>query len=235
MNQGKTKPSPMGYYSMEVAADSRRKEFNIRNHTLQKAGIRPDFLFAGDSITHFWELNAHFHKPGQLIVNRGIGGDTTTYLEKRFYTDVLSLQPTYCVLCIGINDTMELEGDYWKLIPPTPYDEVLIRARKNITSVIRQAKNSSTSLILASLLPFVMPTSLHEQERHQFVKDFNPWLAATAKKEGLIFVDYFSATSDSDGNLLEGITYDGLHPNGNGYEIMASVLRDTLKLHHIEI
>lgn len=236
MNHFHNQHSPMGYYSLDVAADRRRKEFNIRNHTLLNSQIQPDFLFIGDSITHYWELNAYFHQPDRLVINRGIEGDTTTYLAKRFYTDALQLHPTYCILCIGINDTIELEGDYWKLIPPTPYDEVLSRAKGNITSVILEAKSSSTTLILTSLLPFIMPTSLHEPDRQRFVRELNPWIKKTAQEHGLIFVDYYSATSDPHtGRLLDGITYDGLHPNGRGYNRMAAALRQTLKRHGIAI
>lgn len=91
-----------GYYSEVVAADSRRKEFNIKNHSLMYSNQKPDFIFAGDSITHFWELNAYFRNPNLFIINRGIAGDNTTYLRKRFFTDVLQLEPKYCILDIGM-------------------------------------------------------------------------------------------------------------------------------------
>lgn len=80
-----------GYYSEIVAADSRRKEFNIKNHSLLYSKQKPDFIFAGDSITHFWELNAYFRNPDHFIINRGIAGDNTTYLRKRFFTTSYSL------------------------------------------------------------------------------------------------------------------------------------------------
>ena len=35
--------------------------------------------------------------------------------------------------------------------------------------------------------------------------------------------------------LLDGITYDGLHPNAKGYQIMATVLKNTLKKNGIRI
>ena len=59
----------------------------------------------------------------QLIINRGIAGDTTKYLKKRFYVDAVQLKPKYCILGIGINDSIELEGDYWKKLEPVPYSE----------------------------------------------------------------------------------------------------------------
>lgn len=100
------------YFSSIAAADSRRKEFDIKNHSLIYTEQKPDFLFIGDSITHYWELNAYFNLPGQLIVNRGIGGDTTEFLKRRFYVDALQLKPRYCIMGIGINGSIELEGDY---------------------------------------------------------------------------------------------------------------------------
>jgi lysophospholipase L1-like esterase len=215
----------LGYFSLSVAADSRRKEFDIKNHTIIRGGKKPDFLFVGDSITQYWELNAYFNIPGQLIVNRGIAGDTSTYLNKRFLVDVLQLKPIYCILGIGINDSIDLEGDYWKLIPPLSYESVISRAKENIREIIEKAKDSATTLILTSLLPISIKLSLYETERKSFVCDLNQWLACTAKHENLIFVNYYTAAAYPGTNkLLDTITYDGLHPNAMGYELMAAVL-----------
>ena len=110
------------YFSENVAADKKRKEFDIKNHALCYTNQKPDFLFIGDSITEYWELNAYFGSGNHFLVNRGIAGDTTKYLKKRFYTDAVQLRPRYCILGIGINDSIELEGDYWKRLEPTPYN-----------------------------------------------------------------------------------------------------------------
>lgn len=80
-NEGYTR---LEYFSEDVAADKNRKEFRIKNHTLCYTNQRPDFLFIGDSITEYWELNAYFRNSDQLIINRGIAGDTTKYLKKDF-------------------------------------------------------------------------------------------------------------------------------------------------------
>lgn len=103
-NEGYTR---LEYFSEDVAADKNRKEFDIKNHTLCYTNQRPDFLFIGDSITEYWELNAYFRNSDQLIINRGIAGDTTKYLKKRFYVDAVQLKPKYCILGIGINDSIE--------------------------------------------------------------------------------------------------------------------------------
>lgn len=65
-NEGYTR---LEYFSEDVAADKNRKEFDIKNHTLCYTNQRPDFLFIGDSITEYWELNAYFRNSDQLIIN----------------------------------------------------------------------------------------------------------------------------------------------------------------------
>ena len=49
-----------------------------------------------------------------------------------------------------------------------------------------------------------------------------------AKMNNLIFVNYYATmTFPGTDKLLDGITYDGLHPNAKGYQIMATVLKNT--------
>lgn len=224
------------YFTENVAADTRRKEFDIKNHSLIHTKKRPDFLFIGDSITQYWELNAYFHTSNSLLINRGIAGDTTTYLKKRFFVDALQLQPKYCILGIGINDSIDLEGDYWKQLNPKPYDIVLSTAQKNISDIVQQSKSSITCLILTSLLPFSVPVFLHEQDRKKYVTEMNIWLKSIAKDNNLIFVDYYSAiTKNYTDDAIHLITYDGLHPNALGYEIMADTLKNTLYKNNIHI
>ena len=129
-----------------------------------------------------------------------------------------------------------MEGDYWKLLEPKPYEEVLCKAQKNIEDIILQAKNEDMVLILTSLLPIHMPISLNESARKQYINDMNQWMKQITRREELIFVNYFEAmVVQETSELLDGITYDGIHPNGKGYEIMASVLKNTLHQNKIII
>ena len=52
----------------------------------------------------------------------------------------------------------------------------------------------------------------------------------------LIFVNYYATmVFPGTDKPLDKITYDGLHPNAKGYQIMATVLRNTLKKYEILI
>lgn len=224
------------YYTKIVAADSRRKEFDIKNHTLIHSGLKPELLFVGDSITHYWELNAYFRSMKALVVNRGIGGDTTEYLRKRFYADVVQLRPQYCIMAIGINDSLDLEEDYWKLIKGLDYVEVIERTKKNLREIIHMAETEGIRMLIGSLPAVDLPISSCEQLRKQFILEINQELQELCRKKDMIYLDYYSAMCDETGmTVRNGLTYDGLHPNAYGYDIMADVLKSVLKENKIYI
>src|SRR5262249_28129478 len=52
----------------------------------------------------------------------------------------------------------------------------------------------------------------------------NDWIKAYAAQTNEIYVDYFSAMVDDKGWMKEGIANDGLHPNAEGYKIMAPIV-----------
>lgn len=148
----------------------------------------------------------------------------------------VQLKPKYCILGIGINDSIELEGDYWKKLEPVPYSEKLKIVKSNIIEIIQQAKKEKIMLILTSLLPINIPILRYERDRKMYIKELNEWLMEMAKMNNLIFVNYYATmTFPGTDKLLDGITYDGLHPNAKGYQIMATVLKNTLKKNGIRI
>ena len=140
------------------------------------------------------------------------------------------------MLGIGLNDSIELEGDYWKKLEPVPYSEKLKIVKSNIIEIIQQAKKEKIMLILTSLLPINIPILRYERDRKMYIKELNEWLMEMAKMNNLIFVNYYATmTFPGTDKLLDGITYDGLHPNAKGYQIMATVLKNTLKKNGIRI
>ena len=57
----------------------------------------------------------------------------------------------------------------------------------------------------------------------------NAWMKDYAAKAGAIYVDYFSALVDDKGWLKDGISADGLHPNADGYKIMAPIVEAAIE------
>mgnify|MGYP001228054375 FL=1 len=53
-------------------------------------------------------------------------------------------------------------------------------------------------------------------------------IKAFADEEDLPYVDYFTPMVDQRLGLLEEYTYDGVHPNQKGYEVMGKILDQVL-------
>jgi lysophospholipase L1-like esterase len=49
---------------------------------------------------------------------------------------------------------------------------------------------------------------------------FNVWLKSYAEKNGLVYLDYYSAMVDDKLGLPANLSKDGVHPNPAGYAIM---------------
>jgi len=225
-----------GFYSLQVAADSRRAEFDIKNEVIIANNIPVDFVFIGDSITQRWELNAFFGNKGKMILNRGIGGDTSEYVLKRFEADVLQLKPGVCIMNIGINDSWELEGDPWTCREGKKMHLIESLTISNINSIIEKSNMYGLKLVVCSILPTNMSFTTKNVERNQFIVNVNKTIKSICETKNCIYVDFHSRLVGADGfTIADDLTIEGIHPHVVGYNIMAKVLREILALSSIEI
>jgi len=56
------------------------------------------------------------------------------------------------------------------------------------------------------------------------ILSLNAWIKNYAAQVNATYVDYFSALVDEKGWMKEGIANDGLHPNADGYKLMAPIV-----------
>jgi lysophospholipase L1-like esterase len=61
------------------------------------------------------------------------------------------------------------------------------------------------------------------------IRALNTWLRDYASKTGAAYLDYYSAMIGSDGMLKAELTYDCLHPNDAGYEVMAPLAQKAIE------
>ncbi len=223
-----------GMFEDDAAANTRRVEFDYCNESLVLAGVRPDILFIGDSITHIWELQAYFGGSSRILINRGIGGDTSTNVRRRFAADALQLQPRAIVLKIGTNDL----GWEPAALDPTLSDVIC----HNIGAMVADAREAGIAIAACSILPVWGPNWLSEDDIARFaprknaqIVEINDRLNAMAEATGAIYVDYHPHMLDADGFLVHDMAEDGVHPHHAGYVVMARVLRATLSAHGISI
>jgi len=181
-------------------------------------------VFMGDSITEGWDLVRYF--PGKSYVNRGIGGQTTPQMLLRFRADAIDLKPKVVVILGGTNDIAGNTGAMR-----------LEDTERNLTSMVELAKANNIGVVLSSVLPvndrvkneegvlFVQTRSRPNEK----IKAMNDWIKKFAAQNGLIYLDYYSATMDKDGTLKDGTSYDGLHPNADGYKIMQPLAEEAIR------
>jgi lysophospholipase L1-like esterase len=184
-------------------------------------------LFIGDSITHFWELQAYFGGAGRILINRGVGGDVSTYVRKRFEADALQLKPKLIVMKIGCNDLG------WML--ETLDDSIVDTICENVAAMAEQSRVAGIPLAMCSILPIWGPSWYPVEEfiDHKSVQilEANSRLKEIAEETGAIYVDYHSHMLDATGRLIKSYSDDGVHPHALGYAVMARVLKETLAKH----
>ena len=67
-------------------------------------------VFLGNSITEFWPQYTNFFSLNKLYINKGISGQTTIQMLKRFQTDVINQNPYSLIILAGINDIAQNTG-----------------------------------------------------------------------------------------------------------------------------
>lgn len=225
-----------GFFGSVVAADSRRIEFDFKNETLLAKQTKIDYLFIGDSITHFWELDAYFNLSDQYHINRGIGGDRTEYLLKRLEADGLQLKPNLLILMIGVNDMGDLEADAWNSKPGKAKELVKQSILANYRQIVDQCQVAKQQVVICSILPTYMPFIFSWKERNELIVEVNEALKAFCLEYNLIYVDYHREMVQSDGMTVKpGLMKEGLHPISTGYDLMSQILRETLAEHGFRI
>lgn len=219
-----------GNFGNTVAVDARRLELDRKNDTVLAMGNRPDIVFIGDSITEFWELPVFFSRDGLYLINRGIGYDEMKYISLRFQADVIQLKPRCCVLLGGINDSWGLEGDPMTHVKGETLDSLIERVEQYFSKVFCMALEAELPLAVGSILPVDMPYRECDELRSKYILCINRFIKQECMKNRFLYVDYHSAMTDKGGKRMKsGLTYEGLHPNADGYKVMMEVLRQQLK------
>jgi len=176
-------------------------------------------VFFGDSITDNWSKGGYGgFFPGKPYVNRGIGGQTTSQMLVRFRPDVLDLDPDVVVILAGTNDVAGNSGP----IAPEAIEG-------NLASMAELAKAHGVRVVLASILPVAddkkdasgQPLIRTQGRPPATLRAINAWMADYARRNGFVYLDYATATSDPSGAFRADLNGDGLHPNAAGYAVMA--------------
>lgn len=179
------------------------------------------FCALGDSITHG---GGSISAPPSIVVynwetycaipvkNLGRSGDTTAEMLARFDNDVLPFRPEVLFVMAGVND-------YRSNILGSESVENLaaIRAKCEIYG-IKPVFITPTPLNPAQIqkISFVDPPPSDWQEHQKFICN---WIRGQEN-----FIDVNNELTDDEGNLIESLSADGLHPDDVGKRIIGEAV-----------
>jgi len=213
-----------------VPADQARMRADRNSHIAhqqllakaKKGGI--DLYFLGDSITRRWgaldypDFLAHWQKTfhGWNAGNFGWGGDRTENVLWRLANGELDgVDPKVIVLLAGTNNVGAEPGGEEKVADVTRGVQAIVdTCRKKAPGAVVVL----TAIFPRNDFPSAMPT----------IARINANLAKMADGKAIRFLDVNSGLADAQGNLVEGVMADKLHPSLKGYEVWARGLKPIL-------
>ena len=216
-----------------MGADARQRDWPqlARYRDANRALARPAagesrVVFMGDSITDAWPSPKYgeYFATNKAYVGRGISGQTTPQMLIRFRPDVIDLNPRAVVILAGTNDIAGNTG-------PLSNEEI----QASLMSMAELARAHKIKVVLSSILPVSNyhvvatlgpQTALRPMDR---IRAINDWMKKYAAAEGHVYLDYFSSMTDQSGLLKAELSADDLHPNAQGYAIMAPLADAAIK------
>ncbi|MGQ1889005.1 SGNH/GDSL hydrolase family protein [Thermophagus sp. OGC60D27] len=169
-------------------------------------------VFIGNSIIDNWiNLSPEFFE-GKSYVNRGISGQTTPQILARFRADVIALEPKIVVILAGTNDIAGNTG------PST-----LEMIEDNYASMTELAKANGIRVILCSVLPVYDYPWRRGLEPAEKIASLNKWIKSYCAKHDVGYLDFYSSLVDKRKGMKYEYTFDGVHPNREGYKVMEAL------------
>jgi lysophospholipase L1-like esterase len=173
-------------------------------------------ILAGDSLS-LW-FPAELLPEGKNWLNQGISGETSHGLLKRLNIFDRT-QPEVIFVMIGIND----------LIRGTS-DAVILDNHQQIMSYLRRV-HPTTEIVVQSILPHGGEQATWQGRdkllaiTNNRIRRLNERLQRISAKKGVKFLDLYPLFTNTQGNLRQEFTTDGLHLNREGYIVWRSALQ----------
>ena len=152
-------------------------------------------------------------KPGESV-----GGDTTcpaSCVLSRFTAISSSRAYDVVLLMEGSNDIFGGTGGNPLGIPP---------AIANLRRMVQDARSRGMRVFLATIPP-ANPAGARGLTRYQAIPPLNAEIRTLAVSEGVPLVDVFNAFN----NNFTYLSVDGLHPNADGFALIASTFYDAIR------
>jgi len=178
-------------------------------------------IFLGDSITEEFRLNEFF--PGQLILNRGISGDTTDGMLSRIKENCLCLKPYKLFILAGINDLGKGTG--------------IEKIAGNFALILDIVKKESPKAKI--YVQSIYPVNENYNNKKYFwmvgrrknskIDELNSIINTISFEYGAKYIDVSSFLKDKSGQLRDEFTTDGIHLRVKGYCEVAKIIKEYIR------
>ncbi len=169
------------------------------------------YLAFGDSITEGCPYGPSGGYPirlqrllggGAVVVNAGVGGEITPQGVKRYESVLHNNKPGFVLILEGSNDATHFPKDVDTTI-------------NNLRFMVEKAKENATIPIIGTIPPMFGMHKWWELD----VETRNARIRELAQEEDIVLADIFEAMKGREDLFI----WDGLHPNEEGYQLMAQV------------
>ncbi len=168
------------------------------------------------------------------VINAGLGSDTTVSARARFDRDVLAHDPDLVIIQLGLNDAAI---DVWKdaTEPRVPIEEY----ERNLEYFVEALKGRGTKVILMTPNPLRWteklkglygkpPYNPEDPDGFNFLlQEYAERVRRVAARHDVPLVDtyrVFQQFGEVEGQSVDDLLLDGMHPNDRGHEIEADLL-----------
>ena len=189
-------------------------------------------VFQGDSITDAGRDKRNYHQMGNgypkyasallaeecsdvefEFINQGLGGNRTSQLFDRLYTDAIAFEPDVISILIGINDIWHRYGSA-KIA--TTDEQIAL----NYRSILERIKRETNAKIVM-LAPYILDCEGKDEMRED-LKKVIPIIKGLADEFADAYVPLNELFDEALKTQPEPQFYsgDGVHPNANGAEFI---------------
>jgi lysophospholipase L1-like esterase len=170
------------------------------------------------------------------VVNAGVRGNTTQAARERFQKDVLDRKPDIVIIQFGINDAAV---DVWKT-PPAKESRVAIDIyQSNLKYFIKTLRAQQSKVVLMTPNPTRWTPALKKgygkppynpndpDGFNVILKNYAACVRKVERSKNVPLVDIFAvfqAYGAKDGQQVNDLLLDGMHPNKAGHRLIADLL-----------
>lgn len=200
--------------SVDLGVRDGGSKIHMFNDT-NSAGV--NIVAVGDSITYGYPYEpkrSWFNLAAQQYdisyVNRGVNGDTTAGMLKRFDRDVLQQRATHVIIMGGTNDAC---------------------AGIELNEVMHNIRTMVELALAKGIIPVIgLPVPCKVPAQEKILGQYREGMGQYGQNNNIGLLDFYASMVEEDGVTIKAELYrDTVHPNKTGYQVMAAVFAEFIR------